>query len=278
LVFDAIVQLSQLRLQTDVLNVIKIGLFLCATYLGAIMTLRASDALYISIPFVKFSPLMKKNRDLLLDVSSLTDSRLVDLAATGLFDHQLILPSFVTKELNAQSESIDEMTRSRAKRALEVIKKLESFSNLHLRHHDIEFPELKEMMGKLLRLARLTEAAILTADTTRVQTTSADDVQFINLHLLSNALKPMMQTGENLKVKIQRYGKEARQGVAYLEDGTMVVVNGGGDFLGEEIRVRVLSVKHTASGRMIFCNTFEEDQQEVPMEQMLSRRRPAMVD
>ena len=86
---------------------------------------------------------------------------------------------------------------------------------------------------------------------------SIEGVQIINLHSLSNALKPLMETGEMIKIKVQRYGKEPRQGVGYLDDGTMVVINGGGNFIGEVIDAQVLSVKHTSSGRMIFCNAFE---------------------
>jgi uncharacterized protein YacL len=86
-----------------------------------------------------------------------------------------------------------------------------------------------------------------------------EGVRVINLHTLSNALKPLMQAGEHIKIKIQRYGKEPRQGVGYLEDGTMVVVNGGGEYIGEIIDAKVLSVKHTSSGRMIFCNAPDEE-------------------
>jgi uncharacterized protein YacL len=141
---------------------------------------------------------------------------------------------------------------------LENLKKLEELLSLEIRTSDTDFPEIKDSMGKLIRLARLLDANILTTDINRVQIAATEGVKIINLHALSNALKPLMQAGEKLKIKIQRYGKEPRQGVGYLDDGTMVVVNGGGDFIGENIDVYVLSVKHTASGRMIFCNTIEE--------------------
>lgn len=113
-------------------------------------------------------------------------------------------------------------------------------------------------MAKLIRLARLQDANIMTADINRVQQAMIDGIRIINLHLLANALKPITQTGEFLHIKIQRYGKEPRQGVGYLEDGTMVVVNGGAEFIGETIKTQVLSVKHTSSGRMIFCNAMDE--------------------
>src|ERR1044072_7233269 len=99
---------------------------------------------------------------------------------------------------------------------------------------------------------------IITSDINRIQQASIEGVRIINIHLLSNALKPLTQAGEFINIKIQRYGKEPRQGVGYLDDGTMVVVNGGAEFIGETIKAQVLSVKHTSSGRMIFCNAAEE--------------------
>ena len=153
----------------------------------------------------------------------------------------------------------DDQTKIKAKRCIETLKKLEDIPTLELRYNDTDFPEIKDQTSKLFRLARLLDANILTADISRVQSASIEGIKIINLHTLSNALKPLMQAGEQIKIKIQRYGKEPRQGVGYLEDGTMVVVNGGGDFIGETIDAQVLSVKHTSSGRMIFCNAFDQE-------------------
>ena len=223
------------------------------------MTLRASDELYVSIPFVKFTPTAQKKKDLIIDSSVLADARIIDLAASGLIDHHLILPRFLLKDLYAQSEISDEMARNKAKRSLEVVKKLEQLPSLEMRYNDTDFPEVKDTMSKLIRLARLLDGNILTADISRVQISAIEGIKIINIHALSNALKPLMQAGEHIKIKIQRFGKESRQGVGYLEDGTMVVVNGGGAFIGEMIDALVLSVKHTTSGRMIFCNALDEE-------------------
>lgn len=261
LIFDAILDISSISiaLQPQTLEIIKIALFLFGTYLGTIMTLRASDELYVSIPFVKFAPTSHKKKDLLVDVSVLADARIIDMAATGLLDHQLVIPRFLIKELYAQSEIGDEISKSKARRCLDVIKKLEGVAGLELRFNDTDFPEVKDTIGKMIRLARLLDANILTADISRVQMASIEGIRIINVHSLSNALKPLMQTGEYIKIKIQRYGKEPRQGVGYLDDGTMVVVNGGGNYIGETIDAQVLSVKHTTSGRMIFCNACDDE-------------------
>ena len=261
LIFNAVLDISRVSiiLQPQTLEIIKIALFLFGIYLGTIMTLRFSDELYISIPFVKFSATAEKKKDLIIDSSVLADARIIDASATGLFDHQLVIPRFVIKELYAQAEIGDEFSKIKARRSLDVIKKLEAISGLELRFNDTDFPDVKENQGKLIRLARLLDANLITADISRIQMASIEGIRVINIHTLSNSLKPLMQAGEFIKIKVQRYGKEPRQGVGYLEDGTMVVVNGGGNYIGETIDAKVLSVKHTTSGRMIFCNAMDEE-------------------
>lgn len=259
LILDAIFQVSLIdtKLHSTFIEVFKIGVFILGIYLGTIMTLRAADELYISIPFVKFAQVMQKKKDILIDPSVLTDARIIDLCATGILDNHLIIPRFIIKDLYASLETGDEHSKAKARRALDVIKKLEGVGALDLRFNDTDFPEIKDMGGKMIRLARLVDANLLTADITRVQMASIEGIKIINLHSLSNALKPLMEMGEYIKIKIQRYGKEPRQGVGYLDDGTMVVVNGGGNYIGETIEAQVLSVKHTSSGRMIFCNALD---------------------
>lgn len=261
LILSAILDISSasIHLQPKSLEVIKIALFLFGVYLGTLMTLRAADELYVSVPFVKFTPTAHKKKDLIIDQSVLSDARVIDVASSGIFDHHLVLPRFLVKDLYIQAEVQDEAVRAKAKRSLEIVKKLETMAELDLRYSDTDFPDIKDPMSKMIRLARLLDANILTADISRVQMAAIEGVRVINLHILSNALKPLMQAGEHIKIKIQRYGKEPRQGVGYLEDGTMVVVNGGGEYIGEIIDAKVLSVKHTTSGRMIFCNAQDEE-------------------
>lgn len=261
LVFNSILDLSHMRVAFNpfTINFVKMALYLLGTYLGCIMTLRAADEIYVSIPFVKFTSVAQKKKDLLIDASILGDARIIDVAVTGLLDHQLIIPRFIIKELYAQSEVGDEMTKAKARRSLETIKKLETTPHLEMRINETDFPDVKDSFSKLIRLCRLLDANLLTADISRIQIATIEGIRIINIHTLSHALKPFMQTGEYIKIKIQRYGKEPRQGVGYLDDGTMVVVNGGGDYIGETIESQVLSVKHTSSGRMIFCNALDEE-------------------
>lgn len=260
LVFSALLKISaaSIHLSPQTLEITQIILFLFGLYLGSLMALRAADEFYVSVPFVKFNMQAHKKKDLLLDASILSDARIIDIAATGLFDHYLILPRFLVKDLYAQAEASDEAIRTKGKRALDVLRKLEAVPGLDLRYNETDFSDVKDQMTKTVRLARLVDANIITADISRIQMASIEGVKIINIHALSNALKPLMQAGEQMRIKIQRYGKEPRQGVGYLEDGTMVVVNGGGQYIGETIDMQVLSVKHTSSGRMIFCNALDE--------------------
>ncbi len=260
LIFSAVLEISSasIHLSLPTLEIIKISLFLFGIYLGTLITLRSSDEIYVSLPFVRFSALAIKKKDLILDGSVLFDARIIDLAASGLLDSHLILPRFLLKDLYATAEASDEHVRIKAKRSLDIVRKMEEMGTLEMRYNDTDFPEVKDPLNKLIRLARLTDANILTADVSQIQIPTIEGLRFINIHDLSKALKPLMQTGENIKIKIQRFGKEPRQGVGYLDDGTMVVVNGGGEFIGEIIEAKVLSVKHTTSGRMVFCNALTE--------------------
>lgn len=230
---------------------------LFALYFGITLTMRYSEEFSVSLPFIRFKEKAAKKRDCVIDASILQDSRIIDLAGSGLLDHQLVLPRFVLKEIYALAEGTDESERMRAKRALETVKKLEAVSGLNLRYNDTDFNDLKEPMPKLVKLARMLDANLLTADISQIQISTVEGVRIINIHSLSNALKPLTQAGESISIKIQRFGKEPRQGVGYLTDGTMVVVNGGGEHIGDTVKAQVLSVKHTSSGRMVFCNFIE---------------------
>lgn len=239
-------------------------IYLISLYLGVIITAKAEEDIQLSIPFLKLEPTAQKKRDLLLDLSILQDARVIDLAQSGLLDERVVLPRSVIKELQELLQNGDETTKTRARRTLDVIAKLEALPSLKLRFTDADFSE-KDATTKMIRLAIMIDADLLTADISRIEQASVEGVRIINIHSLSNALKPLTHSGETLTIKVQRYGKEPRQGVGYLEDGTMVVINGGADFIGETIKTHVLSVKHTSSGRMIFCNALEdEEEDEIP--------------
>lgn len=254
----AILFLFNLVADTDLLSLSVKGyaycklliMLLCSTF-GIILTKNFSSEIALSIPFVQFNLKNKQSnvKELILDFSSLSDGRIIDVCQTHIFDNRLVCPRFLIKELIQQKE-----IHEKAKNALENLAQLETMPDLNLRFEETDFPDVKETQGKTLKLARLLQCDLLTADMSRVQIAGIEDVKIINLNMLAQSLKPHMQKGESLKIQVQRYGKEENQGVGYLEDGTMVVVNGGAEFLGETIVARVVSIKHTSSGRMIFCN------------------------
>lgn len=248
------------------LSLTQLLVLLTSLYVGVTLTAQAAQQIALSIPFIHFTTQTEKKKVLIVDPSILNDNRLLDLATSGLLDHELILPQFILTELQTHLEGIDEHARVRARRSLDNLKKLEALPTLGLIVDKTDFSEIRDATTKCIRLARSLDGYILTAEMGRIQQSEVDGVRVINIHTLANLLKPLTPTGEHLSIKIQRYGKEARQGVAYLEDGTMVVVNGAADFIGETIRARVLSVKHTSSGRMIFCNVLDEStDSDIPM-------------
>lgn len=259
-VFYGVVDLTHMAitLQPQTLDLLKVSLYLMGIYLGTVLTLHFSNQFHLSIPFVKFEVSQSSKKDLLIEASALNDSRILDLASTGLLDNLLIMPRFLLKELQTKAELADETEKNKAKQALETFKKLVATEDISVRFDETQFTGYEDSFHKVVRLARQMEANILTGDHSCVQVPPVEGIKIINLHALSNALKPLNQAGEVMKIKIQRFGKEPNQGVGYLDDGTMVVVNGGGDYIGECIPVQVLSVKHTSSGRMIFCNTQDD--------------------
>ncbi len=261
LIFDTVIHLGSTTevVSSATVDIMKVGFFLLGCYLGTLLTIRFSDEIYLSIPFVRFTQSTYNKKDLICDYNAICDPRLSDFLATGVLNSSVILPKFLIKELHKQAESGDETTKAKVRKGLEVIKKLESMKALGLRYNESDFPEMSDVSHKVARLARSTNANILTSDANRTQQLQADETLYININNLSNLLKPVSPPGEIISIKIQRYGKEPKQGVGYLDDGTMVVINNGGDFIGEQIETQVISVKQTSAGRIIFTNALVDD-------------------
>ncbi|MFZ4772841.1 MAG: hypothetical protein ACOYK9_02485 [Chlamydiia bacterium] len=268
LILKAILSISALSFSLNItsIEIITICLFLFGTYLGTIMTLRWSDELYVSIPFIKFSQMNQRRRDLMIDMSTLLDPRFNDLCTTRILDQSILIPRFIVKELYALVEEQDENIKGRARKAIETLKRLETLPGFGLRYNETDFPEIKEIAHKIVRLSRLVDANILTAESKQYQLSGAEGVEIINLNILAAALKPIMQSGEFIHIKVQRQGKEPQQGVGYLEDGTMVVINNAGDAIGQTIRATILSSKSSPSGRIIFCNAVDKSGREIAYE------------
>ncbi len=191
-------------------------------------------------------------RPKVLDAAALIDGRVVELCRSGFVEGEIVVPGFVTEELRRLADSADGAHRSRGRRGLEVLSRLQAEEKISLRLEDTDFPELKRMDMKLLRLAKDLGAAVITDDSGLARTAAISGVAALNLNDLTAALRPVIMPGEALTVQPVKEGKEAGQGVGYLPDGAMVIVEGGSGHLGEQVNVVVTSAMQTSAGRLIF--------------------------
>src|SRR5690242_21779545 len=190
------------------------------------------------------------NVSTLVDTSAIIDGRIADIVRTGFLDGELVVPEFVLRELQHVADSGDSLKRARGRRGLEVVQGLRS--EVTVTTPDVDFPELEDVDAKLLKLAKARGLRILTTDFNLNRLAKIQDVVVLNVNELANALKPAVLPGESFDVRVIREGKEHDQGVGYLDDGTMVVVEGGRKLLGATAAVEVTSVLQSPSGKMIF--------------------------
>ena len=196
---------------------------------------------------------IQKQGGKLLDTSVIIDGRIIDIVKTGFLEGQFIIPEFVLAELRHIADSADAIKRAKGRRGLDVLNSLRHELGQRLSIDKTPLPEGVEVDAELVRVAQRNGYIILTTDYNLNKVTSVQGVKVLNINELNNAIKPIAMPGEELQVQIVRDGKEAGQGVAYLPDGTMIVVEGGKPFLGETVAVTLTSVLQTAAGRMIFA-------------------------
>jgi uncharacterized protein YacL len=192
-------------------------------------------------------------RSVLLDTSVIIDGRIVDIAQTGFILGSLLVPSFVLNELQRIADSPDGLRRQRGRRGLDVLNRLQKDSAVPVRITDLDVEGVREVDDKLVILARQTRCPILTNDYNLNRVAELQGVAVLNINELANAVKAVYLPGESLDVHVIQEGKEVGQGVGYLEDGTMVVVEAGRDQIGRTVGVTVTKVLQTAAGRMIFA-------------------------
>jgi len=197
----------------------------------------------------------------LLDTSVIIDGRISDLCETGFIEGGFILPQFILQELQHIADSSDSLKRARGRRGLDVLRRVQEMPGITVRIVEHDFPQIREVDAKLVALAKKLDAKIMTNDLNLNKVASLQGVKVLNINELSNALRPVVLPGESMRVFVLKEGKEAGQGVAYLEDGTMVVVDDGKRLIGKNIDVTVTSVLQTTAGRMIFTRLREEPQE-----------------
>jgi uncharacterized protein YacL len=188
----------------------------------------------------------------ILDTSAIIDGRIADVCNTGFLDGVFLVPQFMLHELQHIADSSDSMKRSRGRRGLDILHRIQKLSGITVRIIDEDFPKLREVDAKLVALARSKNASIITTDFNLNKVAQLQDVKVLNINDLANSLKPLVLPGEAMKVFIVKEGKEINQGVAYTDDGTMVVVENARKLIGKNVEVVVTSVLQTTAGRMIF--------------------------
>jgi uncharacterized protein YacL len=199
----------------------------------------------------------------ILDTSVIIDGRIADITETGFVEGPLLIPQFVLSELQHIADSSDPIKRTRGKRGLEVLHHIQKQVNVDVRIVDTDYPMIKEVDPKLIELAKEVRGKIVTNDSNLNKVAVLQGIEVLNINELANSLKPVVLPGEEMNVKILKEGKEMGQGVAYLDDGTMIVVDNGKRQMGRTIDVIVTSVLQTPAGRMIFARLKEEAGREV---------------
>ncbi|MGD0390622.1 MAG: PIN domain-containing protein [Tepidisphaeraceae bacterium] len=224
------------------------------TYLAISFVLQTKDDFRFIIPYVEFSKQTKGSRPMLLDTSVLIDGRVADIAETGILESRLIVPRFVLSELQTVADSGDKLKRNRGRRGLDVLQRLQSNKRTEVIMYDSSVRDAgpEDVDAKLMNLAAELNGRVLTNDFNLNKVASLRGVDVININDLANALKPVVLPGERMTVRLLKPGESPGQGVGYLVDGTMVVVEQGRPHLNEEIEFTVTSVLQTSAGKMIF--------------------------
>ncbi|HQD51081.1 MAG TPA: TRAM domain-containing protein, partial [Defluviitaleaceae bacterium] len=191
----------------------------------------------------------------ILDTSVIIDGRILDILKTGLVEGKIVIPTFVLEELRHIADSSDALKRNRGRRGLDILNEIQKQLKVPVEIVEIDYKDIAEVDSKLLKVAQEMDAIIVTNDYNLNKVADFQGVFVFNINELANAVKPVVLPGEDMEVTVIKDGKEDGQGIGYLNDGTMIVVEGGKDYIGETIKVCVTSVLRTAAGRMIFTRT-----------------------
>ncbi len=232
----------------------RLGLFLSFSYIGMVLAMRSNkEDFSLIIPYVRFQPQNKPDTLLLLDTSALIDGRIADLIEHKFIEGLILVPRFVLRELQQISDSADTIKRARGRRGFEILNRLQHNTKIEVRIHDGDFPEEKEVDAKLVRLARNVKARLITNDFNLAQVAEAQSVYCVNLHELGRLMKATLLPGEILDLKIVREGRDKGQGIGYLPDGTMVIVNNAHQHVGQTVPAHVQSTLQTGAGVIVFA-------------------------
>ena len=222
-VLTGVIKLIPMSIQ--LFSSIQIILILVLCYLGMIIAMRGKDEFNLIIPYVKFVRQDRRDDIVLLDTSVIIDGRIADIFQTHFIEGRIVIPRFVLKELQQIADSQDALKRNRGRRGLDVLNKIQKNTALDVKIQEDDFPEIKEVDAKLVKLAKLLGAKVFTNDFNLNKVAEIQSVPVLNINELANSLRPVILPGEPMEVRISKEGKDYNQGVAYLEDGTMVMVD-----------------------------------------------------
>jgi uncharacterized protein YacL len=232
---------------------LQLLVMLLMAYVGLIVGANKGDLLNLSALGGLFGGEKQgKKAYKVLDTSVIIDGRIADIAETGFLDGVMVIPQFVLRELQLVADSADSLKRNRGRRGLDILQRLQKVASLNIQIVEDDFPTVREVDLKLIELAKLYEGKIVTNDFNLNKVAQLQGVEVLNINELANALKPVVLPGEAMRVFILKEGKEYNQGVAYLDDGTMVVVDNARKMIGKTIDISVTSVLQTTAGKMIF--------------------------
>lgn len=237
---------------TELIDMIKLFMTFIFVYLGLTLGIKGKDEFHLVIPYVKFQRQDLAETAIVIDTSSIIDGRILDIVKTKFIEARFIVPRFVLNELHALADSTDHMKRQKGKRGIEILHSLKKEPNIEIEISDQALEEINSVDEKIVRLAQSLDAKVLTTDYNLNRIAQLQGVNVLNINDLANALKPSFIAGQNFSLKLIKEGKEQNQAIGYLEDGTMVVVEGGRRLIGKTINVEVTSVLQSSSGRIVF--------------------------
>ena len=272
-VVDMVKDTYSINISPAAIAAIKWLMGICVCYLTISIVMRTKDDVRFVIPYVEFAKQTKGARPLILDTSAIIDGRIVDLCQSKLFDAPLVVPRFVLNELQLIADSADKLKRNRGRRGLDILNKMQTDPAIDVEIDDVILPEIEEVKGvdqKLMMFSKACNGRLATTDYNLSKVARVREVDVVNINDLANSLKVVALPGESMQVRIIKPGEEAEQGIGYLDDGTLIVVEGGRNKIGRDLLISVTSSLQTSAGKMIF-GKFEGFAQETGVD---NRRRP----
>jgi uncharacterized protein YacL len=244
-----------IQMADETVRAIKWIIGICICYLTISIVMRTKDDIRFVIPYVEFAKQTKGARPLVLDTSAIVDGRIADLCESRLFDAPVVVPRFVLNELQLIADSADKLKRNRGRRGLDVLKKMQSSPTIEVEIDESPAAEIEEAKGvdqKLLLFAKACNGRLATTDYNLTKVAQVRGVDVVNINDLANSLKVVALPGEAMQVRVIKPGEEADQGIGYLDDGTMIVIEGARNKIGRDIILSVTSSLQTSAGKMIF--------------------------